>query len=242
MGKETNWSVSIYGIVSWILFNSPRWVGVAGQYWFLFALLYTYITYAVVTRLELTKQAYWIAGAMFIVYILLAQVAHLCGIWIPNMIYRNWLVEGFAYFMLGHWIHQNQDKLRLGNKYLLAIFFVSTLLCWVERYLMGRDFGVNIMTIPQVTSLFLYAVNNPTKHKGAIQVIGKRYSMYVYILHPAIWHTLEFVYDKNGLSDNLVALYIMPILVIGLSLFFSHIVYLLNQLIKKNDRVNNPIQ
>lgn len=231
-GKEVNWGIGIKGIFFWAVFNAPAWAGVAGQYWFLFALLYTYIFYAIIVRLGLVKQAYWLAGVMFVAYVVLAQGMHLAGYWVPNLVYRNWLVEGFAYFMLGHWIHHHQERLNIDNKFLIAIIIITTLLCWVERYLMGRDFGVNIVTIPQVFSLFLYAVNNPEKHKGIIQEVGKRYSMFVYIIHPAVWHGLEMVYEKIGLSENMLALYLMPIIVVVLTLFASHIVYVCNNRMK----------
>lgn len=98
----------------------------------------------------------------------------------------------------------------------------------VERYFIGRDFGVNIVIIPQVICLFLYAINNPQKHIGAIQEICKWYSMYVYILHPCVWHTLEHIYQDYGYIGNIYAIYCMPVIVIGISLLFSHIVYLMS--------------
>ena len=214
-----DFTISKLSIVAWGIFNAP--VVVAGQYWFLFALLYAYIFYWILERLNFRKYAYILAAAMFVVYVVLAQGAHLAGYGIPNMIYRNWLVEAFPYFMLGHWIHENQDNIKISNRALITIIIVSTLLCWVERWFMGRDFGVNIVTIPQVFALFVYGIKNPTRHKGVIQKLGRDCSMMVYILHPAVWHTFESVYDKVGLSANMVALYMMPILVLGFSIFFS---------------------
>ena len=81
------------------------------------------------------------------------------------------------------------------------------------------------MTFPQVFCLFLYAVNNPDKHAGIIQTIGKRYSMFVYIIHPIVWHLMEFVYDACSLSQNTLALYLMPLIVVSLTLLISHIIY-----------------
>lgn len=233
-GKDVSWIISKSGIFNWLVFNAPAWAGVAGQYWFLFALLYTYIFYGILMRLGWLKQAYWLAGAMFVAYVVMAQGMHLAGHHVPNMIYRNWLVEGFAYFMLGHWIHHHQDKQKFSNNIFLTIVLVSTLLCWVERFFMGRDFGVNIVTIPQVFSMFLYAVYNPTLHKGTIQEIGRRYSMFVYIIHPAVWHGLELVYAKFGFSENMPALYAMPIIVVILTLIASHIVYMTNAKLMKS--------
>ena len=221
-----NWHITFNRFCKFLLFNSPPII--AGQYWFLFALLYVYILYAFIINLNLLKYAYPLAGLMFIVYIIMAQGMHLAGISIPNMYYRNFLVEGFAYFMLGHWIHKKQANLKIKNETLLTIIFLATFLCWLERYLLGRDFGVNIVTIPQVFCLFLYAINNPQKHKGVIQEIGKRYSMYIYILHPFVWHCLEYVYEYYHLSTNISALYLMPILVLTISMGLSHFVYMVN--------------
>ena len=123
-GKDVGWAISKWGVFNWVIFNKPAWAGVAGQYWFLFALLYTYISFGLLVRLGWLKQAYWLAGAMFVVYIVLAQGMHLAGHRIPNMLYRNWLVEGFAYFMLGYWIHNYKDKLKFNTKNLIAIIIV----------------------------------------------------------------------------------------------------------------------
>ena len=182
-------SVSFRQFYVWLLFNSPFWV--AGQYWFLFALLYTYLFYFAFELDGRRKWAYCLALVMFVVYFVLAQGMHIAGFYIPNHIYRNWLVEGFAYFMLGHWLHEKQSRITIDNKTLIFVIFTTTLLCLLERYLLGRDFGVNICTLPQVTALFIYAIQNPTCHQGYLQQLGKSCSMFVYILHPAVWHTME---------------------------------------------------
>ena len=211
-----NFIITKSDIFNWVVFNAPKVI--ASQYWFLFALLYAYLFYGILERFHLLRFSYILAGILFVVYICLAQGAHLIGYKIPNMMYRNWLVEAFPYFMLGHWIHENQDKIALSNKTLISIIVVTTLLCWVERWIMGRDFGVNIVTIPQVFALFVYGVKNPTRHEGVIQKLGRDCSMLIYILHPAIWRSIIIVYQRMGLSENLAALYIMPILVLGLSI------------------------
>ena len=131
-----DFSISKGSIIGWVLFNAP--VVIAGQYWFLFALLYAYIFYWILGKLGLLRYAYILAALLFVVYIVLAQGAHLAGHGMPNMIYRNWLVEAFPYFMLGHWIHEHQEKINVSNKTLITIIVATTLLCWVERG--SRDF------------------------------------------------------------------------------------------------------
>ena len=198
------------------MFNNPKII--TGTSWFLFALLYVYIFYGILERFNLRKFAYVLAAVLFVGYICLAQGAHLTGVNIPNMYYRNWLIEAFPFFMLGHWIHENQDRINISNKTLGTIITVSTLLCWVERWIMGRDFGVNIITIPQVFALFVYGVKNPTRHEGMLQRLGRDCSMLVYILHSAVWHTLDGFYGYLGISDNLVAMFLRPIVVLAFTI------------------------
>ncbi|ADL26314.1 acyltransferase family protein [Fibrobacter succinogenes subsp. succinogenes S85] len=210
-------------LLNLLLFNQP--FVVAGQYWFLFALLYDYVLFALVLRVHKIKSIYVVATIMIFVYILLAQGMHLAGIKIPNMYYRNFFVEGLCFFTMGNWIHAYKSKLKFTRGGVMAIAIVCTVLCLLERFLMGRDFGVNIVTFPQVFCLFLYAVNNPNKHAGVLQIIGKRYSMFVYIIHPIVWHTMEHVYELCGVASNVVALYVLPLIVVFITLLISHIIY-----------------
>lgn len=214
-----DFSVTKAQVASWLVLNKPFII--AGHLWFLFALLYAYILYGLLERFNLRKFINILASVMFVVYICLAQGAHLAGFHVPNPIYRNWLVEAFPFFMLGHWIHENQDRINISNKALVAIIIVSTLLCLVERLFMGRDFGVNIVTIPQVFALFVYGVKNPARHEGAMQRMGRDCSMMVYIIHIAIWVLLDGLYKHMGIAKNLPALYMKPVLVVVFSILFA---------------------
>lgn len=229
-------SITFTAIRNFILFNQPFII--AGQMWFLFALLYDYILYAVLDCLNPNKLAYACIPVLAILYILLAQVAHLAGVTVPNMIYRNFLIEGFCFFMLGNWICYKQDKTRISNRTLVIVIVFSTLLCFVERFFMGRDFGVNIVTFPQVTAIFLYGVNNPKKFCGnALQITGTKLSMLIYILHPAVWHIIEAVYGRCSLENNITALYLMPLLVLGFTIIcgimYAKILELINKRIEE---------
>ena len=212
----------------WLIFNLPYVV--AGQYWFLFALLYAYIFYAILEHFHLRRFSYILAGILFCAYFTLAQGLHLAGIGVPNYIYRNWLIEAFPFFMLGHGIHEYRDKIKLSNRTLLLCLGIFTLLCLLERYLLRRDFGVNICTLPQVFAMFVYAVCNPQRHAGWIQRLGRDCSMLVYIIHPAVWHSLDDVYKSIGWSTSTPALYMRPLLVLGFSILFALLFnYLKNQ-------------
>ena len=236
---DKSFSVSIGQVAIWLAFNEPVIIG--GHLWFLFALLYDYILVSIFDGKRIHNRQYlfgfismcllfvlgqivWISGIRFSVPVFVRSVVGFPlgeTVSIPNFIYRNWLIEGFAFFMLGRWIKENKDKVNLSNTSLMIIVVVSSLLCLLERRLMGRDFGVNICTLPQVFTLFLYAVKNPERHAGLMQRIGRDCSMLVYILHIFVWEAIAKVYGAIGMNDNLLALYLLPIIVVIVSILMA---------------------
>lgn len=230
---EKTLEISLQRILEFVFLNEP--IIIAGQLWFLFALLYDYIIFAIVEKKKLFKAAYILIPILFFAYIMLAQGAHIMGISVPNIIYRNFLIEGFPLFMLGYWLHENGDKIKLSNTAMSIIIMSSTAMCIVERELLGRDFGVNIVSFFQVIAIFLFAINNPNKFKNSpLRLLGEKYSLYVYILHPAVWHTLEYVYELLEVDKNIIALWVMPILVLVLTILTA---WLWNKL---KEKYNNP--
>lgn len=237
MGLQISFHIGKRSLLVWLLFNQPFII--AGQMWFLFALIYVYILYYFIQKFDLKKIAYISIPILIIIYITLAQGMHIAGISVPNYIYRNFLIEGFPFFMLGNLLHKKEETLKKDNKIILCIIALTTIMCIGERTILGRDFGVNIFTFVQVIAIFIYGINNGERYSGLVQRIGKKYSMYVYILHPFIWHTLEMVYSGLSISDNIVAMYIMPLLVIILSLLLSALCYKIFGLKSKKKDVKN---
>lgn len=207
------------------LYSVPS--NVPGQLWFMIALLEVYIIYFFVDLLHARKLAYWVAGFTFLAMIILAQGAWLMGYKLGADYYRNAWIEGFSFFTLGYFLHDKQDKLTISNKTLLIIIAVSTVMSVVERFLCGRIFAVHLSTYFLVTSLFVYAINNPERHEGAMQRIGKKYSMYVYILHMFWWNYFDRFVDYICAGGNTVLMWFRPLIVLGLALLMSMGCYLL---------------
>lgn len=223
-GMKEVFDFSLQDVGLFLVLNQP--VVIAGQLWFLFALLYDYLLFYFVVRTGTVKWAHRVIPLLIAVYIFFAQGAVLVGIHIPKLLYRNFLVEGFLFFMLGHWLHANaQRAAKAKDPALAAVILGSTLLCVAERALLGRDFGVNICTFPQVICIFILAMNHPASFENRLlRKLGTRCSMFVYILHPFVWHSLEFVYQRIGVGENTAALYALPLLVLGLSILLSLLV------------------
>lgn len=204
----------------WVLLNEP--VIIAGQLWFMFALLYDYILFGLIDRMGLVRITKWIIPLNLLVYACLAYGAHIAGIKVPNIYYRNFLIEGLPLFSLGYWIHAYEDRINVSNVTLTACIALFTLLCPLERGLIGRDFGIHMMSFPQVICIFLFCIKNPAVGEGSwLANLGLKYSLYVYVLHPFVWHMLERVYKVLGVSKNFSARLCMPPLCIVLTIAMS---------------------
>lgn len=215
-------TVSLRSIVNWLAFNQPFLI--SGHLWFLFALLYDYILFSLVNKMKLTNLAIYIIIVFIVAYICLAQGAYLAGLKIPNMFYRNFLIEGFPLFMLGYWLHSTNDKVMIlfNDGILLCLLLFSTMACFVERMLLGRDFGVNISTFPQVLALFIIGMKHPEKYKNSIiSRVGAKLSMLIYVLHIFVWRRLNTVYKHLHVPDNAISLYLKPVLVLVITILLS---------------------
>ena len=222
---KTPFSFSVRQIASFLIFNQP--IFIAEHLWFLYALIYVYILYAIVDRFNLHKIAYYSIPVLLLGYIALAQVRFLITGHATIIYYRNFLMEGFPVFMIGHLIHKYKEKLitKLTNIHLIILISVFTLLCVAECLFLGRDFGANIFTFPQLTAIFIFAVKNSTfMSKNILTDFGKKYSLFVYVLHWFVWKSVELLFTKTGLTDYTATLYLMPFAVAILSVLLSIIV------------------
>lgn len=232
---DNSLSVTFNQAAIWLVFNQPVIIG--GHLWFLFALLYDYILVSLFDGMRIHSRQYLFGSVSLVLLYVLGQGVHMAGVFIPNYIYRNWLIEGLAFFMLGRVLKQKHSKVNVSNGLLYFVIVVSTLLCLVERKIMGRDFGVNICTLPQVAALFLYAVKNSERHAGLVQQIGRDCSMLVYVLHIFVWELLAKVYEAIDIVDNIVALYLLPIFVVIISILLALLFNKIVPVFKKKESI-----
>lgn len=218
-------------IVNLLVFNVP--ILLPGQMWFLFALAQVYLLVYCLMRSRLPRLIVPLGIAMSVAYLCLAQGLHMAGIRVPNHYYRNWLVEGMAFFSFGILIRKwfCHRAVSCSRGFVIAVI-ISTALCVVERKLIGRDFGVQICSFVQVGSIFALALLYATDKETWLSKLGKHCSMLVYVLHPFVWHSVEDLYRRMTWYDNLFALYMMPILVVALTFVLSGCVNVMNRRVR----------
>ncbi len=210
---------SISHILKVFLFNEPS--NVPPHFWFLFALLNVYLLFLFVNKFKIKKFAYVFSLIMFVVLIAMQQGMSLMGYSLKPYYFRNFLIEGFPFFMLGHFLHDKEGKWSVSNRLLLIIVFISALSSVVESFMFKRFVKVFLSTYPLVICLFLYAIDNPNRHQGTIQYIGKNLSLPIYILHWMVMMVVDRAIHHYGFEKVVLLQWMRPIIVVGTTLLLS---------------------
>lgn len=218
-------------IANLFIFNIPFFV--PGHMWFLFALAQVYLLVYCLMLLRLRRLIVPLGIVMTVAYFCLAQGLHMAGVRVANHCYRNWIVEGMAFFSFGivsrKWFCHCVTSC---SRALIIAVIISTLFCVVERRLIGRDFGVQICSLAQLVSIFALAILFATDKETWISKLGKHCSMLVYVLHIFVWRSVEGLYRRMTWDNNLFAMYMMPIFVAALTLILAWCVNAMNRRVR----------
>lgn len=220
-GQSFSWTSR--QVFLWAVLNQPPFLPT--HIWFLFALLYVYLLHWAVVKSGFQNVFLRCVPLFCVLYVVLAQGAYLAGVKIPNCYYRNFLIEGCAFFGGGMLVKKHFGAIGFSDRTLCAIAVLSTVGALFERWLIGRDFGVQLCSFPQVFAIFLLAQRHPGERESLLSRFGRECSMLVYILHPFVWHSTEYVYGMLSLQSSTAAMWLLPIVVVVLTIL---LVLLLN--------------
>lgn len=237
LGGTKQFDFSFTRIINAAIYSVPN--NVPQQLWFLIALLEVYIIYLFIDVFHARKVAYYLAAITIAILLILSQLSRFLGYEFGPGYYRNAWIEGFSFFTLGYFLHEKQGKITINNVVLIIIIVISAILSVVERFGFERVSAVHLSTYPLVVGLFVYAIKNPEQHKGVVQRIGKKYSMYVYILHMFWWHWFDRWAEAFSLEENMLVMWLRPLIVLGLALLMSMGCYALFNRGKHKQIANN---
>ena len=192
-------------ILMWIVLNTTLVSGVA---WFLFALLYCYIT-AYFFQKQLQGRGRYCAAAigfgLGICSKLVLPAAGLNGISINNA----WMC-GLPYFLSGMILHQHQDKLEPVADRALILFVLTGAVLKTIAYVMpiSLDYVGDIFL---VIGLFALALKHPQLENSLFSRLGSECAFYIYIMHPVFMHLFDAAYQGNS---EVIGGIVRPIVVI----------------------------
>lgn len=219
---------SVKSIAEFLIFNNTR---VSEFLWFLPALIYVYFVFFIFEKTGITKKMYFLIPLLFLAGVLLRESIEFLPeypeIMSNGYFCRNFVFVGLPFFMLGHFIKANEEKLikKFSNPVLLILMIIGSAEA-VAVALFHANKSVYIGTFIAVFALFVFAVKNEAKYKlKSVADMGAKYSLYVYILHIMIRNVIkkggEIIPFAGEIIDVLEPVY--PIVIFALALIASAI-------------------
>lgn len=214
---------------------------IGGHLWFLAALSYCYLIYYLIASKIQNCTLYLSIPVLLGIHILARFLCGLLGIdfifAIPVYIwFRNWLFMAFPFFVMGDWICYNKNRLflRISKKQLMVLFLIGVFLTIIETLLTYQltadDRELYLGTFLMTFTIFLYAIQEPNQCGVLwIENIGRRYLLFIYIIHLAVAEGMNILFYKAGFESMEWMNYIKPFFVLGISvtgaIFWDKLVY-----------------
>jgi surface polysaccharide O-acyltransferase-like enzyme len=195
----------------------------SGHLWYLGAILYVLTIVYIADKLNCRAILFaliplLLAGDLiFGKYSLLILGREFRYIWV-----RNFLFVGIPYFSLGGLIKRFTNIIRPKKVWsgMLCVLFAVTTLC--ERYFLvsigmnaTRDHYISTTFLAVSVFLFTLSCNGSCK---VIAAVGRKYSTWIYILHPIVIKILAIFVNNLGIKDKY--LYVAPFIVFFVTLLF----------------------
>lgn len=179
---------SVHSFKNFILFNQPQW---AEHLWYLNAIAYTYITIAIAHKLHWEKVLYFVTPLLLITNLILGEFS---GILfhqsLPTYYSRNFLFFALPFFMIGRLIRKRNISITTIKRKVLCIgigvFGLGISL--IEYYFTRQkvDFMLGFLLMSTAAFLFFLYCNSTSKLLAVLADAGKKYTLFIYIMHPLI--------------------------------------------------------
>jgi len=213
-------------LVEWLVFNQDPFINIM---WFTFALLYCYLLLWIINHFDWYRKVFWTIPVLLGIHMILGNGLILFGIEVSKLYYRNFLLFGLPFLLLGVWLRRNQEWVlgKISTKTAIVFMVTGPLLSIAEWFVFGRRelfFGSVLFVIGG----FVYALHKPeAKHNSVITVIGEKYSLFVYIVHVSLISVLDrFAYKLlPGGTLTLVYEYAKTFLIFGISIVGAYVFY-----------------
>lgn len=194
--------------------------------WFLFALIYAYITLLFLAKINRIHWAYPVVLITFIARVYMTAN----GNWHYS---QNFWVDGFPFFFTGFYLHEKGETIKkMKNRVIVVSTLLGIVVCLMKfvypipSYLLFNFYEIG--SIVAAIMIFIFAHNNPgIGEKSCLEKLGNRYSLYLYISHVIVLYFVS-IYDEKILGGSryyVVYEWIKPFIILGCSLTISVIYY-----------------
>lgn len=211
---------SIEGIMNILLFNKPF----VGDYiWFLFALIYVEVIYFILARCKQQNRIWLVIIPCMIVYLVFGKYSRVIfDKEFDFYLVRNFMFDTLPFFALGNCIAAYKKNLESIPEWaltigavasLVIIYLEKALLINADKYVLSHHF---IFSNLLIAIAFLLVLRWP--EKGAkLAPIGRKYGVYIYLLHIYFIDFIEIGLNKFGLVP-VVYNYMAPLIIFALTM------------------------
>lgn len=220
-GKYLNANV----LIRLFVFNIP----ISSEHlWFLFALIYVYVIFYLVTKYKISVGLFLGASALLLfTHILLGEFSLAINVDYPAFVVRNFIFMGVPFFSLGLIAKKYAQKITQTPIFIIIISFIIGI---IGTYFSRKFIGKNELYIGSLflcfscTALF---IKYSHKKYPKILVEISSCNTYIYILHIAVISVVELVYRTLKIKPLSIVSYLI---VCAISTVLA---YLTNELNKK---------
>ena len=178
----------------------------AGHLWYLGAILYVLIIVFLMDKFNCRKILYYLTPVLLITDLMLGKYSLLIfHREFPYILVRNFLCVGIPYFCIGNLIREKQCSEKWNGKILQVLIVAFVITSLVERFILVNA-GLNatrdhyLSTTFLAVCLFVYTLKS-NWHNKELAVIGRRYSTWLYIMHPIFITVFSIVTGKLGIKS-----------------------------------------
>ena len=195
----------------------------AGHLWYLGAILYVLVIVSLADKLNCRKVLYCLTPVLLIADLVFGKYSLLIfHREFPYILVRNFLCVGIPFFCIGNLIREKRCSENWNKKVLQVLIVVFAITSLAERFVLVNA-GLNatrdhyLSTTFLAICFFVYALKSNWRNER-VAVIGRKYSTWLYIIHPIFITGFAVITGKLGIKS--IYRCIAPIMVYCATLIF----------------------
>ena len=205
------------------------------RFWILVTVLLLLVIVLLADKFNCRKTLYYLTPVLLIADLIFGKYSLLIFHQeFPYILVRNFLCVGIPYFCIGNLIREKRCSKKWNRKILQVLIVVFTITSLAERFVLVSA-GLNatrdhyLSTTFLAICLFVYALKS-NWHNKELTVIGRKYSAWLYIIHPIFITVFSIVTGKLGIKS--IYRCVAPIVVYCATLVFLIILQKVKMAIK----------
>lgn len=194
---------SIRNMLKFLLFNDSP---LAWHLWYLGAILYVLIIVFLMDKFNCRRILYYLTPVLLIADLMFGKYSLLIfHREFPYILVRNFLCVGIPYFCIGNLIREKRCAKKWNKKVLQVLIVVFAITSIAERFVlvnavMNATRDHYLSTTFLAICLFVYTLMSNWNNK-ALAVIGRKYSTWLYIIHPIFITVFSMITGRLGIKS-----------------------------------------